>query len=636
MGKHKGRGSGGGGGSRPAALRGDALVVVNPSMLQSAVRRGPRTQRKGKKKAQSQPKKRKADDSGANGLKKTQKKRKKQQDDASIVSNVAVSSAAKLTVEEGGGASCSVLTVKRDGDLLAGLYWVLQSRNTPRACVVALPSQFETSPAQLAAMLKHLGFQAVALHRKMTAGQRNETVQRLKSSTATVTAPLHAMVLVTTDHLLASAAHAKADVTLVGGVSAAAAGVATAKFAHVHQVTAGMGAELLNSSVFKPQLTTPCLQQLQARLKLAGQIVDIAQRVGKTGAATQDGDDKWARKFAKGADLDDDEDDNGHKKKKRAMTPDEQRLQALTEKLYVSLTRKLPGLKSYNSNTSAGGEQETDSQHRREKLEVLGLVTVNAAVGTAMTDERTSAQTRWMDFAEGRAHGGQWEGAVRHGASKDVTSLAVREKLCAARGKAKDATFLSKWAPNKEPVDAAKWGGAFGKVCGHNEVVMNALRSFYPQEVLNSKVCSKLFPAPGNQGFDGCLEHLRLACMAQGKSMTLWDAEYFVFISSRGRVSWSKKSQLLSLSLASLQCLVPALRSWTTGCEGHLPPNAVLRAIQLCCQLGSGDKRSSDDKLPPKALKRIMTFAFGGSARLWRQIAKLPTPLEEETVYDAQ
>ncbi|KAG6596099.1 uncharacterized protein IUM83_18651 [Phytophthora cinnamomi] len=634
MGKHRGRAGGGGGGGRPAALRGDALVVVNPSMLQSATRAGggPKPQQSGKKKAQNQPKKRKAD---TNGPKKTQKKRKKQEEDKFIVTNVAVSSAAKLTVEEGGGASCSVLRMNRDGDLLAGLYWVLLARNSPRACVVALPSQFESSPAHLAAMLKHLGCQAAALHRKMTAGQRNETVQRLKSAMATT--PLHAMVLVTTDHLLASAAHAKADVALVGGVGAAAADVAMAKFAHVHQVTAAAGGELLNSSVFKPEVTTPCMQQLQARLKLAGQIVDISQRLGKAGTATQNGDDKWARKFAKGADLDDDEDDNGQKKKKkRAMTPDEQRLQALTEKLYVSLTRKLPGLKSSNSNTSAGREQETDSQHRREKLKVLGLVTVNAAVGTAMTDERTSAQTRWMDFAEGRAHGGQWDGAVRHGASKDAASLALREKLCVARGKAKDSTFLSKWAPNKEPADAAKWGGAYGKVCGHNEVVMNALRSFYPQEILTSKVCSKLFPAPGNQGFDGCLEHLRLACIAQGKSMTLWDAEYFVFISSRGRVTWSKKNQLLSLSLASLQCLVPALRSWTTACEGHMPPSAILRAIQLCCQLGSGDKRSSDDKLPPKAVKRVMTFAFGGSARLWRQIAKMPTPLEEETVYDTQ
>ncbi|KAL4118501.1 hypothetical protein PRIC2_010826 [Phytophthora ramorum] len=626
MGKHHGRG----GAAQAKRPTGDSLVVVNPSMLHSATRGRSRPQSSGKKKQPTQPMKRKAGKGGAGGDNKPQKKRKKQQGDKSIVANVAVSSAAKLTLEEGGGASFSVLKVKKQLDVLAGLYWVLLSRNTPRSIVVALPSQDETSPAQLAAMLKHLGLQAVALHRKMTAGQRNETVQRLKSS-AVAASPLHAIVLVTTDHLLASAATPKADVALAGEVSAAAADVATAKFAHVNQVTAGNG-EMVNSSAFRPEMTTPCVQQLQARLKLARHIVDIAQRVGKTGAAD---DDKWARKLAKGADLDDDEDDNGQqqKKRKRAMTPDEQRLQALTEKLYVVLTRKLPGVKANGSNAPATGEHETDSQHRREKLEVLGLVTVSAAVGTAMTDERTSAQTRWMDFALGGAHGGKWEGVVRHGASKDAASLALRKKLCAARGNANDSTFLSKWAPNKEPIDAAKWGGAFGKVCGHNEVVMNALRAFYPQEVLNSKVCSKLFPAPGNQGFDGCLEHLRLACVTQGTSMTLWDAEYFVFISSRGRVTWSKKSQLLSLSLASLQCLVPALRSWTAACGGQVPPSAALRAIQLCCQLGSGDKHG---KLPPKALKRIMSFAFGGSARLWRQIAKVPTPLEEETVYDSQ
>ncbi|KAG2521015.1 hypothetical protein JM18_004916 [Phytophthora kernoviae] len=476
---------------------------------------------------------------------------------------------------------------------------------------------------------------AVALHRKMTASQRAETVQRLISSSKTADLPKHSMVLVTTDHFLASAGCDKADVVLVGAVSTAASVAAMAKFAHVHRVTPeapGIGGEAYNTSVFRPELMAVCLQQLQARLKLARQIVDIAQRLGQAGTAQDE--DKWARKLAKGADLgnDDDESSQQKKKRKRAMTPDEQRLQALTEKLYVQLARKLKGNQTSNSNAPAGGGQEADSQHRREKLEVLGLNTVNAAVGMAMTDERTSAQTQWMDAAEGKFYGGQWEGAVRHGASKDETSLELRKKLCAVQDQTKKIGFLSKWFPNKEPVDTAKWGGAFGKACGHNEVVMHSLRAFYPQEVLNSKVCSKLFPAPGNQGFDGCLEHLRLACAAKKTSMTLWDAEYFIFISSHGRVTWAKKSQLLSLSLTSLQCLVLALRSWTTACGGHTPPNAVLRAIQLCCQLGSGDKHSSDEKLPSKALKRIMSFAFGGSARLWKQIAKVPT-LEEETVY---
>ncbi|KAG7393173.1 hypothetical protein PHYBOEH_006171 [Phytophthora boehmeriae] len=634
MGKRRGRASGGPPAKRPP---GDGLVVVNPSMLQSAARSSTTSkqytgQKTGKKNGMSTSKKRKGPISDV--VQSTKLKKKKKQDRA-MVSNVAVANATRLSRAEGGGAVCSILRVKRDSDLLGGLYWILHSRNTPRPCVVALRNQDETSPAQLAAMLKHLGLQAVALHRKMTASQRAETVQRLISSSKTADLPKHSMVVVTTDHLLASAGCEKADALLVGAVSDAASDVAAAKFAHVHRVTAdapGIGGEDFGTSVFRPELTAVCLQQLQARLKIARQIVDIAQRLGQTGIAQDD--DKWAKKLAKGADLDDDDEESSQqkKKRKRAMTPDEQRLQALTEKLYVHLAKKLTGNQTSSSRSPAGGAQEADSQHRREKLEVLGLVTVNAAVGMAMTDERTSAQTRWMDSAEGKTFGGQWEGAVRHGASKDETSLELRKKLCAAQRQTKKPGFLSEWSPNKEPIDAAKWGGEFGKACGHNEVVMHSLRAFYPQEVLNSKVCSKLFPAPGNQGFDGCLEHLRLACLAKKTSMTLWDAEYLIYISSRGEVNWAKKSQLLMLSLASLQCLVPALRRWTAACGGHMPPNAVLRAIQLCCQLGSGDRRPSNEKLSSMALKRIMSFAFGGSARLWKQIAKVPT-LEEETVY---
>ena len=41
------------------------------------------------------------------------------------------------------------------------------------------------------------------------------------------------------------------------------------------------------------------------------------------------------------------------------------------------------------------------------------------------------------------------------------------------------------------------WGGAFGKCCGHNEVVMHAVRPFAPLEVLNTKCCPRADPAPG-------------------------------------------------------------------------------------------------------------------------------------------
>ncbi|CAI5717105.1 unnamed protein product [Hyaloperonospora brassicae] len=632
--------------ARPKRLRTDSLVVVNAFTLQqsSAASNDHKTPPNEQLLCHKQlPTTR---TNGSTRRTRARSKRPQQrQDDDVIGQNVDASCPVKLanTVRAPG----SVLEVKSAVDVEAGVYYVLLTRTTSRACVVALPNRGETSPAQLAGMLKLLGLQAVALHGKMTGQQRHDTVQRLRASKSLLSSPLHAMVLVTTDKLLASTTCATADVALVDAVSAQAVQVATSKFAHVYHVATAANAglagtqELLNSKRFLLELvTTPCLQQLQKRLKLARQVVDIAQRAGNTsatGAAAMGDVDKWAQKLAKGAGLDDDDDEEAaggrKKKRKRAMSPDEQRVQALTEKLYVALARGLPGMNAKSAGVPTSGKQTCDSQHRGEKLQVLGLGTVNAAVGTAMTDKRTSAQTRWMDFAEGRQYGGQWEGSVRHGASKDKNSLALREKVCAARSKVQGSTHLSRWMPNKEPIDIEKWGGAFGKVCGHNEVVMNDLRAFYPQEVLNSKVCSKLFPAPGNQGFDGCLEHLRLACVAQHSSMTVWDSDYFVFISSRGRVTMSKKSQLLPLSLASLQCLVSALRDWTATSGGHMPPSAVLCAIRLCCQFGYGGKQG---KLPLTALKRIMSYALGGSVRLWRQIATVPIPLEEETVYESE
>jgi len=177
-------------------------------------------------------------------------------------------------------------------------------------------------------------------------------------------------------------------------------------------------------------------------------------------------------------------------------------------------------------------------------------------------------------------------------------------------------------------------GGAYGKVWAHNEVVLQALRPFFPQEVLNSRVYSRLHPAPINQGFDGCLEHLRLASAALGSPTIVWDGDSFVPISARGRVTLTPKRQLLSLSLACLQCLVPALRAWTVASNGRLPPNAVLLAVQLCCRLGIGHSRSQALAGDLKVAKRIVGFLLGGSARLWKQIAAFQAPLECQIVYE--
>lgn len=528
-----------------------------------------------------------------------------------------------------------VLRVKSERELLAGAYWVLLTCTNRRRCVLVLPnphkkqSENETIPGvpQVAAMLKHLGLQSLAVHGKMPQGQRGASLQRFKAtdSASDAASPL---VLVTTEHFAAGAAASDADALFVGrssGGGSERSGL-EASFAQAYHVVAD--AQDQDMEAFAPELSPAAVQQLQARLKLARQVVEIAQRLSRAGG--HDADDKWAAKLARGADMaDEDEDeDRKHKKKKRALSPDEQRLQALTDKLYVLLAKRVEPTATVTSNTTVAGSGG-DARHRKEKLEALGLVTAGAAVGTAAADERTAAQTRWMDGALGARFGGDWDGAVRHGASRDAASLRVRERVAS-----KSTGFLAQWRPNAEPADADKWGGAFGKACGHNEVVLQALRPGFPQEVLNSKVCSRVFPAPGNQGFDGCLEHLRLASHARGEPMTVWDGEFFLYFSSSGRVTWVRKSQLLELPLAGLHCLVPALRAWTVASGGRLPLNLELRAVQLVCRLGAGELRSP--LLPDvKLAKRVAAFAIGGSARVWKQILGLRTPLEQRVVYES-
>ncbi|TYZ58165.1 hypothetical protein PybrP1_003029 [[Pythium] brassicae (nom. inval.)] len=640
MGRKKlGGGGGGGGGGKRGSKGGphgvsSSLVVVNPALMQTALKPNAQNTPGKKRKAPSSHSKptnaKKPHTSTATGATITKRPQK----------NSVVTAVVQSAHSSGAGPKAPVaLVVSRDEQLLVAAYWVVLSRAAKRSCVLVLPNSHERlTPQLVAGALRHVGFQALALHQKMTPGQRKESVERLASSPQ--------LLLVTTAHLAGAAVCAHADVLLVG----VAPQEAFAKFAAVFQVATS------GASSYRPELTSALLQQLAARLRLATQIAELTQRLALANA--KDVDSKWASKLARGAELasddddDDREEDGGKKKnKKRAPSPDEQRLQALTEKLALLVARRLEtpsaSAQSASSSGADGGRESADTQNGKEKLEALGLVTLSAAVGAALADERFSAQTRWMDAASGRQHGGDWDGDIRHGASKDASSLALRAAFCAVlkgdrkrttmplqRGEGGSSTpllLLREWKPNRAPVDVDKWGGEFGKACGHNEVVMQSLRPFFPQEVLNSRVCSRLFPAPGNQGFDGCLEHLRLQCRAQQRAMTLWDADCFVYIAATGQVTWTKKNQLLQgLSLAALQCLMVNLRSWTLASRGEVPPKRLVRALQLCCALGGGEQPAS--RLEPALLKRIVSFAVGGSARLWKQITRVP-PLQDEVVY---
>uniref|UniRef100_K3XBA2 Uncharacterized protein n=1 Tax=Globisporangium ultimum (strain ATCC 200006 / CBS 805.95 / DAOM BR144) TaxID=431595 RepID=K3XBA2_GLOUD len=669
----KKRHAGGNSKQRPGGSNGGGsgagLMVVNPALMQSMAassRSNSSNQKKQQPKQQKkqQPKKRAidADDHSSGSAKKKSKNSRShgrdttsgnsrkpfKKKDPMISASVAsvLTSAALFGATEGQKRPISLM-VSKEEHLLAGVYWIALTRAVKRNFVVVVPNNHATlTPQTVASAFRNLGFQALSLHKKMTLGQRKENIERLTKSSSDTEShdALQQLVLVTPEHFAPSAVCANADVLLLGVKSHES----YSKFAVIFQVlTSG------DVTSYRPEMNSMLLQQVQARLKIAFQITEIAQRLGQ--ASGQDVDSKWANKLAKDADLgndDDDDDDNDEdedgnskrkKGKKKALSPDEQRLQALTQKLVLLVARKLEDPSAKKKGGAALQQQRTSdstvtTQDGKEKLELLGLVTLNAAVGASLSgDERLSAQTQWMDAASGKQFGGTWSGCVRHGASKDASSLALRKKFIAiAQFNNKDQSLLGQWKPNKNPADLDKWGGAYGKVCGHNEVVMHSLRPFYPQEVLNSRVCSKVFPAPGNQGFDGCLEHLRLECLAKRTPMTLWDAESFIYISGDGRVTWTKKNQLLGLSLAGLQCLMTAMRTWTLSCEGRIAPKTIVEAIQMCCQLGNGDLRPStpsSNALEVKLLKRIMSFALGGSVRLWKQITKVPRPLEDEIVY---
>lgn len=124
--------------------------------------------------------------------------------------------------------------------------------------------------------------------------------------------------------------------------------------------------------------------------------------------------------------------------------------------------------------------------------------------GAGAPEDRTVAQTRWLDGSAGHLFGGTWSGGVRTGASCDSASLELRAQIEAAkqtgrgaavavaagsgnggaangkggkRGDLTAAAALAKWKPNPDTPDSEKWGGRWGKPCGHNEVCWeNVLR----------------------------------------------------------------------------------------------------------------------------------------------------------------
>lgn len=509
-----------------------------------------------------------------------------------------------------------LLPVDREDQCLSAVYWILLSRSVQRQCVVVIPNQHSAwKVPQLSAMWKQLEFTSLCLHKKMSTTQMKQTIERFKLESES--SARRSVVLVVTEHFLPRvlAAHnTPIDVILMQvEPKVQYTGSVHSMYQVVITKPVAMDDELAR---YGPPFTKATAQFLQSRIKIATQVAELCSQVEHL----TDVDGKWLSKVTNGAELDDEDEDveDKAKKLKRQQTPRKQRLQALSERLRLLLARKIPGFRG-NEKTSTdvqpSKQKALNTEQELEKFQVLGVVSVSASVGSAVSHERTSAQTQWLDQAAGISYGGTWDGAIRHGASCDAASLAFREQFASSA-----LQSAQQWQPNREPSDIEKWGGAYGKACGHNEVVMHRLRPFFPQEVLNSRVCSRSCPAPGNQGFDGCLEFLRLQCIHHRSCMTVWDAESFLFLRPSGRIETIKKTELLVLPLSSLRCVMANMRIWTVLTKGQVAPQHILQAVQLCATLGCGEKRSPC--LEMKYMKRIMGFVLGSSVRHWRVISQ--------------
>lgn len=201
-----------------------------------------------------------------------------------------------------------------------------------------------------------------------------------------------------------------------------------------------------------------------------------------------------------------------------------QQAAALRQKLSVLLCQSLlppsPATASATGSstsvsTAAPKDARQSAKELRKKMAVLGMIhgpqagiagggepLVSTAAGNewraGTPEDRTAAQTRWLDGSAGHLFGGTWSGGVRTGASCDSTSLEVRAQVEAAKQEGNGAAVavgsgdrgvasgkgrrneglvataaLAKWKPNPDTPDPEKWGGRWGKPCGHNEVCLD-------------------------------------------------------------------------------------------------------------------------------------------------------------------
>jgi hypothetical protein len=354
------------------------------------------------------------------------------------------------------------------------------------------------------------------------------------------------------------------------------------------------------------------------------------------------------------------------------------KIEALRNKLKILMSIPLPGtiidnsgdkekdkklnenkVNGINMNSSDRPPLIDSSSTVREKMELLGMIALPAKGGEMhklAEMGRSLAATRWIDSVPSSSSSTNialcgecsypW-GEVRYGASCDKESLKVRSVLNAFReyissktgGKIpkrwEETDFVSKklektlkggrvvgfgWRPHIRGDD--EWGGSYGKCCGHNEVVMFYCRPFMPLEVLNTHVCSKVSPAPGNEGYDGCLEFLQSQCRWFHRSMTVWDDKYFHFICPDAVDRPFSKSSLLTWSVPKIRIFMLNMRYFTVQCEGQIDPKYLLDSIDLLLSFACGKSSIDGLNCGVKVQRLICSYLLIGTTNAWAKAIK--------------
>jgi hypothetical protein len=251
---------------------------------------------------------------------------------------------------------------------------------------------------------------------------------------------------------------------------------------------------------------------------------------------------------------------------------------------------------------------------------------------------------QWMDGASGRDHGCSFD-KWRYGASSESMAINLcsvvqdfRDYISARCGSKshfkmpkrwEEVNLVSKrtqrvlrqckvvalgWRPHERGDE--DWGGRFGKNCGHNETCMFFARPFAPMEVLNTHVCSQHQPAPGNQGFDGCLEFLSCQCRFFGKCFSVWDNEAFHYIGTDGVDRPLAKKALLDWSLNKLKVYVPNMRALTVASDGSISPMDIIETIDMLLAIAAG-KCFFDGLGLGKFNRTIVSYLLVGSSTSW-------------------